>query len=83
MNSVELTSSILENMSGIANKEFNLSIHDPTVDNPMRPPDTSTSLTNDQYNGNQAHSIINEERPLNANSAKQSLNNQNNNVTVT
>ena len=45
----------------------------------MRPPDTSTSLTNDQYNGNHAHSIINEERPLNVNSAEQSLNNQNNN----
>ena len=51
----------------------------PTVDNPMRPPDTSTSLTNDQYNGNHARSIINEERPLNVNSAEQSLNNQNNN----
>ena len=48
----------------------------------MRRPDTSTSLTNDQWtmtNGNQAHSIINEERPLNVNSAEQSLNNQNNN----
>ena len=45
----------------------------------MRPPDTSTSLTNDQYNGNHANSIINEERPLNVNSAEQSLNNQNNN----
>ena len=45
----------------------------------MRPRDTSTSLTNDQYNGNHAHSIINEERPLNVNPAEQSLNNQNNN----
>ena len=45
----------------------------------MRPPDTSTSLTNDQYNGNHAHSIISEERPLNVSSAEQSLNNQNNN----
>ena len=44
----------------------------------MRPPDT-TSLTNGQYNGKHAHSIINEERPLNVNSAEQSLNNQNNN----
>ena len=51
----------------------------PTVDNPMRPLDTLTSLTNDQYNGNHAHLIINEERPLNVNSAEQSLNNQNNN----
>ena len=39
-------------------------VNHPTVDNPMRPPDTSTSLTNDQYNGNHAHSIINEERHL-------------------
>ena len=54
-------------------------VNHPTVDNPMRPLDTSTSLTNDQYNGNHAHSIINEERPLNVNSAEQSLNNQNNN----
>ena len=45
----------------------------------MRPPDTSTSLTNDQYNGDHAHSIVNEERPLNVNSAEQSLNNHNNN----
>ena len=47
----------------------------------MRPPETSTSLTNGQYqyNGNHAHSIVNEERPLNVNSAEQSLNNQNNN----
>ena len=45
----------------------------------MRPLDTLTSLTNDQYNGNHAHLIINEERPLNVNSAEQSLNNQNNN----
>ena len=54
-------------------------VNHPTVDNPMRPPDTSTSLTNDQYNGDHAHSIINEERPLNFNSVEQSLNNQNNN----
>ena len=54
-------------------------VNHPTVDNPMRPPDSSTSLINDQYNGNHAHSIINEERPLNVNSAEQSLNNQNNN----
>ena len=54
-------------------------VNHPTVDNPMRSLDTSTSLTNDQYSGNHAHSIINEERPLNFNSAEQSLNNQNNN----
>ena len=52
-------------------------VNHPTVDNPMRPLDTSISLTNDQYNGNHAHSIINEKKPLNVNSAKQSLNNQN------
>ena len=45
----------------------------------MRLPDTSTSLTNDQYNGNHAHSIIKEERPLNVNSAKHNLSNQNSN----
>ena len=54
-------------------------VNHPTVDNPMRLPNTSTSLTNHQYNENHAHSIINEERPLNVNSAEQSLNNQNNN----
>ena len=57
----------------------NSAINHPTVVNPMRPPDTSTSLKYDQYNGNHAHSIISEEIPLNANSAEQSINNQNNN----
>ena len=47
-------------------------VNHPTVDDPMRPPDTSTSLINDQYNGNHAHSIINEERPLNVNSGARS-----------
>ena len=51
-------------------------VNHPTVDNPMV---SSTSLINDQYNRYHAHSIINEERRLNVNSAEQSLNNQNNN----
>ena len=33
-------------------------VNHPTVNNTMRPPDTSTSLTSDQYNGNHAHSIM-------------------------